>query len=728
MKQFIFIVTLLLAKLSFASDLTISTSITSPVSGCNLTNAEIVKITIINAATSPYSGTFDVSYTLNAVTTTESITVPILATSTTYIYEFNTLVDLSACAIHDFTFVVSDINDTNPSNDTVTASITNDCTPTPGTFTGATNVCIGMNNGALDLVGNSGQILDWENSIDNGTNWNSLTNNSTSQSYNNITSNTNYRVIFNGFHGICPNDTVYHLLEIDSISHAGILENDSIHCDTIFPTVIHLNNYTGDNIQWYLSLNNGTSYTNYVNPYDTLSYYEITPNFQFFASVKNGTCPADSSNVIHISYIEQSNAGVIQGVDSICKDEPFHTLTVNGSNGNLLNWQLSTDGTNWTTLTGNTNPFQTNIPNTSANYRAIFQAGDCPQDTSMFQITILDSSNAGILVGANSFCDTINNGLIYVDNFTGDIISWVSSMNNGATFNSIPNVNDTLFYANIKETTGFAVVVQNENCAPDTSALLTIQIIQNLTAGTIVAPDSVCYLSDSLDIFLQGYSDANFWWEISLDSGLTWSNTSQFTPFYTYNTTNQTTNFRVINSEIGCENDTTNHVIHIYKHPTLSSSTDTITLGNSISLLADPGFSYHWTPNIYLNSPSIYNPIATPETSTDYLVEITGPGNCIFTNNFHVIVAVDLSIIVVHNIVTPNGDGFNDTWQIEEIEFFDQNEVKVFNQYGQMVYQASPYLNNWNTDNLPNGTYFYTLKLAKNQPVIKGTFTIIDQQ
>ena len=727
MKLLIIMITLTITKLTFGSDLTISTSITSPVSGCNLTNSEIVKITIINAATAPYSGTFDVSYVVNSVTTTESITVPILPTSATYIYEFTTHVDLSACAVHNFTIYVSDMSDTNPNNDTITASITNDCTPAPGTFSAPSNVCIGMNNGNIDLVGNSGQILDWENSIDNGLNWNSLMNSSSSQAYNNINVNTTYRVIFNGVYGICPNDTIYHNIQIDSLSNAGLLENDSTHCDTIFPTALHLNNYYGSTFNWFLSLNNGNSFSNYVNPYDTLTYYEIAQNFQFFATVKNGTCPADSSNVVNINYIPKSDAGTIQGLDSICTDIPYNTLEAIGTNGSLINWQFSIDGSNWTNLTGNNNPIQVNNPNITADYRVIYQTSTCPQDTSFFHLTVLDSSNAGQLNGQTSFCDTLNNGFIYSSNYQGNILSWISSIDNGVTYNAINNTNDTLFYANLKTTTAYAIIVQNEQCAPDTSSLINIEIIENLKAGEIIAPDSVCFMSPPLLLTLADYSDGNFWWEISLDSGQSWQNTQVNVPNYNFNTSTQTTHFRVVNTEMGCENDTAVHSIYIYNYPIITAHYDTITLGNSIQLNAENGFDYVWSPNLHIDNNLVYNPIVTPTSTTNYQATITGPGTCVYTADYHITVEIDLDIVVIHNLITPNGDGYNDFWIIEQIEFFEQNEVKVFNQYGQIVYQASPYLNNWDTDNLPNGTYFYTVQLAKDQPVLKGTFTILDQ-
>jgi len=75
-------------------------------------------------------------------------------------------------------------------------------------------------------------------------------------------------------------------------------------------------------------------------------------------------------------------------------------------------------------------------------------------------------------------------------------------------------------------------------------------------------------------------------------------------------------------------------------------------------------------------------------------------------------------VIVVNQIFTPNGDGQNDTFYIEGIEFYPASKLTVFNRWGNMVYQKSGYLNDWEGNSnkssiggsaLSVGTYFYVL-------------------
>lgn len=86
--------------------------------------------------------------------------------------------------------------------------------------------------------------------------------------------------------------------------------------------------------------------------------------------------------------------------------------------------------------------------------------------------------------------------------------------------------------------------------------------------------------------------------------------------------------------------------------------------------------------------------------------------------------------------VSPNGDGYNDNFVIENLEYFPENELVIFNRWGDVVYEASPYLNNWNGqvngsmiltgEEVSDGTYFYVLKLSKNEETdpLKGSIEL----
>jgi gliding motility-associated-like protein len=84
--------------------------------------------------------------------------------------------------------------------------------------------------------------------------------------------------------------------------------------------------------------------------------------------------------------------------------------------------------------------------------------------------------------------------------------------------------------------------------------------------------------------------------------------------------------------------------------------------------------------------------------------------------------------ITIFNTFTPNGDGKNDTWYIEGIKSYSDNEVKIFNRWGDEVWSAENYNNesvvwdgsNKNGEKLPDATYFYIVKLRNMDKVFSG--------
>ncbi len=83
------------------------------------------------------------------------------------------------------------------------------------------------------------------------------------------------------------------------------------------------------------------------------------------------------------------------------------------------------------------------------------------------------------------------------------------------------------------------------------------------------------------------------------------------------------------------------------------------------------------------------------------------------------------------NVITPNGDGINDNLVFPCLEsgVYNQNEIIVFNQWGDQVYTAYNYKNDWsgtyNNKDLPVGTYFYILFLDNERKrSLKGFFVI----
>ena len=77
--------------------------------------------------------------------------------------------------------------------------------------------------------------------------------------------------------------------------------------------------------------------------------------------------------------------------------------------------------------------------------------------------------------------------------------------------------------------------------------------------------------------------------------------------------------------------------------------------------------------------------------------------------------------INVAEAITPNGDGINDNWMIYNIENHPNNYVRVFNRWGELVFEARNYQNDWDghfkskSESLPGGaSYYYQIDLDGN--------------
>ena len=91
--------------------------------------------------------------------------------------------------------------------------------------------------------------------------------------------------------------------------------------------------------------------------------------------------------------------------------------------------------------------------------------------------------------------------------------------------------------------------------------------------------------------------------------------------------------------------------------------------------------------------------------------------------------AISGSTLFIPNLYTPNGDGTNDAFEIRGLELFAQNDLVIVNRWGNEVYKATGYQNNWTGEGLNEGTYFYVLRVKEaagsEWQVFKGYITLI---
>ncbi|MEO8066577.1 MAG: Ig-like domain-containing protein, partial [Flavobacteriales bacterium] len=85
---------------------------------------------------------------------------------------------------------------------------------------------------------------------------------------------------------------------------------------------------------------------------------------------------------------------------------------------------------------------------------------------------------------------------------------------------------------------------------------------------------------------------------------------------------------------------------------------------------------------------------------------------------------------------SPNGDGIADTWVIQGLESYPEASVLIFNRWGNEVFSADPYANDWNGasahglaagDLLPAGTYWYMLDLGVEGEEVRSGYIYLNR-
>jgi gliding motility-associated-like protein len=212
-----------------------------------------------------------------------------------------------------------------------------------------------------------------------------------------------------------------------------------------------------------------------------------------------------------------------------------------------------------------------------------------------------------------------------------------------------------------------------------------------------------------------------------------WSNGAT-TPSITVNATGTYT-LTITNTVTGCSASDSVDVL-VFPSAMVSAGNDTtLSLGGSIMLNGTGSgiVSWNWFPNTGLTNASVANPEASPVETTTYQLTGTDINGCSDQDSVTITVIADYNVMI-SNLMTPNDDGYNDRWVIQNIENYPNTEVIVVNREGQEVFSSDSYDNNWDGTNkygkpLPDGTYYYILKFPDNEEKIyKGSITILKQK
>ncbi|WP_198553859.1 HYR domain-containing protein [Tenacibaculum sp. Bg11-29] len=130
-----------------------------------------------------------------------------------------------------------------------------------------------------------------------------------------------------------------------------------------------------------------------------------------------------------------------------------------------------------------------------------------------------------------------------------------------------------------------------------------------------------------------------------------------------------------------------------------------------------------WSPSVGVSSTTIANPIASPTETTTYTIRFVNAEGCVAEDTITVFVT-PLEKDETKYGFSPDGDGINEYWEIDGIENYPNNQVLIYNRWGDLIFETTGYNNasnvfrgiankkrNLGAGKLPEGTYLFHIKI-----------------
>ena len=189
----------------------------------------------------------------------------------------------------------------------------------------------------------------------------------------------------------------------------------------------------------------------------------------------------------------------------------------------------------------------------------------------------------------------------------------------------------------------------------------------------------------------------------------------------------------------GCSASSSYSLNYQFNFTISASPSVTINLGQNTELSyaidgnAGNIVSHVWSPAATLTCSDCINPLAAPNTTTQYQIRVENEAGCVATDNVIVNVVPDYNIYIP-NAFTPNGDGNNDYFQIYgNLKGVEYIEAMIFNRWGEKVFESHDYNFKW--DGSFKGVtqdpqvFVYQIKFAfidgHVEPLKSGSLTLI---
>ena len=347
-------------------------------------------------------------------------------------------------------------------------------------------------------------------------------------------------------------------IEISGASSGYITGGDLNVCSGSNSTTLTLNGYTGSVARWESSFDNFfTAGTTISNTTASLTVTNLTKTTYYRAilnSTSPTTCTALPTSSVFLS-VKPTNAGTIFAVNnSICSGGQVE-LTLSGQQGNINKWQRSTDNVNWTNIS-NTTTSLTETLNSAGTYyyRVEVQTPNCGGAVTSTAKTITVTAGTPPVGGSVSSAvhsTSTNSGTLTLSGYTGTIVKWQRSVNDGVTWSDLVNTAATWSYSNQVDGTLYRAQLQNGTCGFTYSTAGVIVVAPFTQTGNVYNSEGVGIANITIQLYSKPKPDSNY----SLLSSSTTNSNGAYS-FSTQLSVNKT-DFRIVISSITVDNPTT---------------------------------------------------------------------------------------------------------------------------------------------------------------------------
>ena len=284
-----------------------------------------------------------------------------------------------------------------------------------------------------------------------------------------------------------------------SNSSSGYISGGNVNvCSGSNSTTLTLNNLTGSVVRWESSFDNFfTAGTTISSTSSSITVTNLTKTTYYRAIVNSSSpvsCSGLSTSSVYVTVKPTKSGTVFAANNSICAGGQVE-LTLSGQQGNVNKWQRSTDNVNWTNISNTTTSLTETISSAGTYYyRVEVQTPSCGSAVNSSSKTITVTSGTppvGGGVSSSTHTSTTNSGTLTLSSYSGTIVKWQRSTNDGVNWTDITNTASTYSYTNITSKTLFRAQLQSGTCGFAYSSNGTVSIITETISGTITIPSGL---------------------------------------------------------------------------------------------------------------------------------------------------------------------------------------------------------------------------------------------